>query len=105
MLREMIQEAKKPSTYKVELITTEPDMHGDGGGTYPNAVWNVLKLLKEFGAHSETKIFDLALYDLVDNKVDYSKMVKSGIISKLGHQYQITDKGKKEFDKISTRIM
>ena len=105
MIREIIQETKKPSTYKVELITKEPDMHGEGGGTYPNAVWAVLKSLKNWGAQTEKVLYNNVLYDLKDNKVDYKKMVKYGIISKSGEEYQITDKGKKEMDKVSERVV
>ena len=94
------------SDYKVELVRREHDMHGEGGGTFPNSVWQVLKYLKGFGPAEERKIENEAgFYPSISGGVDYKKMVKYGIISKIGAEYQITAKGKKEMNKIGEKVI
>lgn len=93
------------STFKTELVKQEADMHGKGGYIFPNAAHKVLLFLKCYGASSEKDIFNMSLYDIVYNKVDYKKMVEHGTVIELEGKYEITEKGLKEVNSIYTEVL
>ena len=93
------------SSFKVELITQEADIHGEGGYIVPNGVYKVLLYLKNYGKSSEKEIYDMALYSEVHNKVSYEKMLKYGTISVLDGKYEITKKGLEEVNSIKTEVL